>query len=315
MITSDLSFFITDRRYTQQAHQEVQHAEIIIAQHELTAELPKIAVLGPGTKLGVEAAHLSIKAFKELKGYLLGVKIVASERIVEAIICTKTPDEVAHIRQAADICGKVFDEILALLKPGVRELDISAEISYRTRRYGSEQDPFEPIVASGQRSALPHGISSAKTLAAGELLIIDFGAVVHGYAADCTRTAVLGDLDEKQRDLTTAVLRALEAAESVARPGLTGHQVDEVARNSLKEAGYGAYFQHSLGHGLGLDVHESPRLGEKSRDVLQPGNVVTLEPGVYLPDYGGVRIEDDYLITESGVENLSPFPREVVCVG
>ncbi|RMF68796.1 MAG: aminopeptidase P family protein [Calditrichaeota bacterium] len=315
LVFPEVSYFLTDRRYTEQARQQVAGAEIRIAQHDLISELVKVARLQQPLRLGVEAEHLSLKHFHTLKKKLPKAHLVASERVVERLASVKEDDEVAHIRQAGEICARVFAEILPLLKVGVSELEISAELSYRTRRLGSERDPFEPIVASGKRSALPHGISSPKTLAAGDLLIIDFGATVAGYAADVTRTVVVGEASPKQHDMAAAVLDALTRAEHAARPGMTGRELDRVARAVLEERGFGKYFQHALGHGLGLEVHGLPRIGEQSRDPLEAGNVITLEPGVYLPELGGVRIEDDFVLTEAGVENLTPFPREFVCVG
>jgi len=314
LITPDTSFFITDRRYTQQSRQQVQNAEIIVAKKDLIAELKKIKKIHAGVKLGFESMHLKVKDFMQLKKTLPQVKLIGSERIVEKIASVKDAEEVENVKKAGAICGKVLEAVLPLLKPDVSELDISAELSYRAKKHGSETDPFEPIVASGKRSALPHGISSAKKLEHGDLVIIDFGAVVNGYAADITRTVVLGEHSSKQKEIADVVLKALEISESVAKPGLTGKQLDQVARDYIKEQGYGDFFQHSLGHGLGLDVHELPRIGELSSDSIEAGNVITLEPGVYDPEVGGVRIEDDFVITNDGIENLTPFPREVVRV-
>jgi len=315
LITDGLSFFITDRRYGEQSHKEVSCGEIIIAKKELLAELQAVPAMKAGLRIGIEAASLTVKEFSLLKKTFPGMKFLASERIVEGVASVKEAEEIAAIRKAAKICGSVFMEIQPLIRRGVSELDISAEISYRTRRYGSEKDPFEPIVASGERSALPHGISSSKKIQTGESVVIDFGAVFNGYAADTTRTFILGEPTEKQSNMAKAVLAALEKSEKAAKPGLIGWQLDAVARKSLEHDGLGKYFMHSLGHGLGLNVHEIPRLGENSQDKLVPGNVMTLEPGVYIPGYGGVRVEDDFLVTETGVENLSPFQREVLCVG
>ncbi|MFQ5676604.1 MAG: M24 family metallopeptidase [bacterium] len=315
LITHDLSFFITDRRYIQQSEQQVQNAKIIIAKKDLISELKNIEPLPSGLKIGFESLHLRVKDYLELKKALPQLKLIGSERIVEGIASIKEPDEIENIRQAAAICSQVFADVLALIKPGISELDVSAEVSYRTRKLGSERDPFEPIVASGKRSALPHGISTSQKLSAGDLIIVDFGAVVNGYAADITRTVVLGELTPKQREMAEVVSQALEAAEAAARPGGTGKQLDEVARNYIRERGFGDLFQHSLGHGLGLDVHELPRIGEFSNDPIAAGNVITLEPGLYDAEHGGVRIEDDFVVTNSGVENLTPFSREVVSLG
>lgn len=315
LITPELSYFVTDRRYIQQSHQQVQNAEIIIAKKDLISELKNIKGIGSGMKLGFESQHLKVKDFLQIKKVLPRARFIGSERVVEKIASVKDAEEIENIRKAGLICGKVFDEILPLVKAGVRELDISAELSYRAKKHGSQTDPFEPIVASGKRSALPHGISSTKKLEHGNLTIIDFGAVVNGYAADFTRTVVLGELSAKQLEMANVVQKALEVSESAAKPGLNGKQLDQVARDYIKKRGYGDFFQHSLGHGLGLDVHELPRIGEFSNDSIEAGNVITLEPGLYDAELGGIRIEDDFVITDKGTENLTPFPREVVGVG
>lgn len=315
VVLPEQCFFITDRRYVQQAEEQITEAEVRIAQQDLIAELKSIDFLHRQIRLGIEAMYLTVKEFTHLKKILSEVKIVASERLVERIASIKDTDEIANVRKAGAICGKVLEEITPLLKSGVTELDISAEISYRTKRHGSERDPFEPIVASGKRSALPHGISSPKVMNSGELIIIDFGTVVNGYAADFTRTVALGELNEQQQLWTQLVQQALERAEEAAQPGMSAKALDAVARDFFREHECDTFFQHSLGHGLGLDVHELPRVGERSPDTLAAGNVITLEPGLYSTEIGGVRIEDDFAVSETGLENLTPFPREVVRVG
>lgn len=314
LITSDLCFFVTDRRYIHQAKDQVQRAEILIGMQDLFAEIKKTGVLSTNVKLGFEAMHLTVKNFSHLRKTFPGVKLIASERIVERISSVKDSEEVANVKKAASICGRVFEEVLPLIKPGMRELDLSAEISYQTKLKGSERDPFEPIVASGRRSALPHGISSDKRLQPGDLLIMDFGAVVEGYAADFTRTVVMGPPTPKQDEMAEVVQEALNVSQAAAKPGIIGKDLDKIARDWFKQRGYGAFFQHALGHGLGLEVHGLPRIGELSNDPLEVWNVITLEPGVYVPEIGGVRIEDDFVVTKSGVENLTPFPRKLVCV-
>jgi Xaa-Pro aminopeptidase len=314
LVAPDLCYFITDRRYKNQAAAQVKGVEMFVAIQDLYGELKHVH-LKPGARIGVEAVHLSLKNYSHLKKTYPQVKWLATERIVERLTSIKEPEEVANIKRAAELCGKVYFELLPLIKPGVCELDISAEISYRTRRAGSERDPFEPIVASGQRAALPHGISSPKKIAAGDLVILDFGAVVNGYAADLTRTVVVGKPTSQQTDMAAVVESALRLAESSAQPGMIGKQLDGIVRDFLKQRGYGDFFQHSLGHGLGLEVHGLPRIGEQSDDPLEAGNVVALEPGVYLPEIGGVRIENNYYLGNEGVQNLSPFSREVVSVG
>ncbi len=314
LIASDLCILITDRRYADQAPLEVSNAEIVIARTDLFSELKKITEIRPGLKLGVEATHLRLNEYHKLKKLLPKVKLMASERIVENIASIKDEDEISNIREAAKIVQSVFENVVMLVKQGLSELDVSAEISYQCMKDGSERDPFEPIVASGWRSALPHGISSPKKLEKGDLVIIDFGATVNGYIADFTRTVMIGEPNSKQKEMIEMVTMSLKSAELVAKPGLSAKALDMAARSFLNDNGYGKYFKHSLGHGIGLDVHELPRVGERSTDLLQAGNVITMEPGVYIPNLGGVRIEDDFLITETGVENLTPISRETVCV-
>ncbi|HEX9654641.1 MAG TPA: Xaa-Pro peptidase family protein [bacterium] len=313
-VAPDLCFFVTDRRYRHQVKSEVQGAEIFVAVQDLYGEL-KRAKLRARTRVGVEAQYISLKNFAHLRKTFPDVKWIATERIVERIASVKTPDEIAYIKKAAEICGRVYLDLLPLVKAGVRELELSAEISYRTRRAGSERDPFEPIVASGQRSALPHGISSPKVIELGDFVILDFGAVVNGYAADITRTVVVGEPTAKQKEMASVVGESLQLAAAAGKAGMIGKQLDGIAREYLAQQGYGDFFQHSLGHGLGIEVHGLPRIGDLSEDPLEIGNVVALEPGVYLPELGGVRVEDDFVITAGRFKNLSPFSREVISVG
>lgn len=314
LVTPDHSFFVTDRRYTQQSKEQVREAEIIICKKDLLGELTKTKALQPGITLGFEALDLNVKNYLQLRKKFPEVKLMASERVVERVASIKEAAEVNNVKSAAKICLKTFEEVVKKIRPGMSELEISAELSYRTMLGGSERDPFEPIVASGFRSALPHGVSSSKKLQPGDLVIVDFGAVVNGYAADFTRTLVLGEPSSRQSEMADAVHSALAVSEQSARPGMSGKELDQVAREHLQKKGYGEFFQHSLGHGLGLEVHGLPRIGERSQDPLEVGNVITLEPGVYLPEVGGIRIEDDFLMTQQGLENLTPFPRELICV-
>ncbi len=314
VITEENCVVITDRRYDGQAREEIKNAEVLIARHSLHNELVDITTSLAGGRVGIEAAHLTLKDHHSIKKLLPTLKFLATERIVEGVASVKDSKEIESVAAAAEICTKVIAEVRDLLQPGIAELDLSAEISYRAMKLGSERDPFEPIVASGARSALPHGVSSRKTLSEGDLVVLDFGATVDGYAADFTRTARVGKPSRKELEMAQAVQKALAAAEAAFHPGIRGQDLDKVARDSLTKDGYGDYFRHSLGHGLGLNVHELPKIGETATDVLQVGNVVTLEPGVYLPDTGGVRIEDDFVLTKDGPRNLTPYARELIIV-
>jgi Xaa-Pro aminopeptidase len=207
------------------------------------------------------------------------------------------------------VAGRVVEE------PGdwiLKEVDIAAEITYRQRRAGAERDAFEPIVASGPRGALPHAHPTTRKIRSGDLLTLDFGCTVDGYSSDITRTVGIGAVRAPLRRLYAAVLEAQVAAVAAARPGITGRELDAVARGVLEGRGYGRYFRHGLGHGLGLVLHERPRLSPLSREVLRPGMVLTIEPGAYIPDAGGVRIEDDILLDDEGCTVLTTLPKELV---
>jgi hypothetical protein len=210
------------------------------------------------------------------------------------------------------IADEALAEVLPLLKPGIRERDLAAELSYRMRLKGAERDAFDPIVASGRRSVLPHGTASLKKIDCGEWVVIDFGAVYQGYTSDMTRTVVVGKATPEMRKVYETVREAQAKAIDAARPGITCHALDQIARDYISQAGYGRFFIHSLGHGLGLHVHSEPRVGAGSNVVLEENFVITIEPGIYIPDLGGVRIEDDVRIQKDGASRLTHFSRELL---
>ncbi|MDZ7291097.1 MAG: Xaa-Pro peptidase family protein [candidate division KSB1 bacterium] len=314
LITSDLCFFVTDWRYRDQVDQEVRNAEIFVVQRDLLAALKQRQVLQVGDCLGFEAHHLSFQLYSQLHKLFDKVKLVATRNIVEKIAIPKDSQEIACIKQAAAIACAVWDQVLPLVRRNIMETDIAAEIVYRARKLGSETDAFDPIVTSGPRSALPHGRSSRRRLQPGDFVIIDFGCVVNGYAADVTRTVAIGEPPARLRQAHAAVLQACRLACEAARPGMQGNDLDNVARQYLESCGIKDQFSHSLGHGLGLDVHSLPRLGQDSKDVITANAVLAIEPGAYFPGLGGVRIEDDLLVTDTGNEILTPMSRELVLV-
>jgi Xaa-Pro aminopeptidase len=314
LITSDLCFFVTDWRYRDQAAEEVRNAEIVIVRRDMLAPLKERQLVQAGDQLGFEAQHLSFRLFSQLHKLFDNIKFVATEHLVEKITIPKAPEEIANLRRAGVMAGTVWDQVLPFIHRGVTEADIAAEVLYRARKLGSEIEAFDPIIASGPRSALPHGRSSQRRLQPGDFVVIDYGCVVEGYAADVTRTVAVGEPPAKLREAYAAVKSACELACEAARPGMKGSDLDEVARKHLETCGFKEEFNHSLGHGLGLDVHSLPRLGPESKDIIPANAVVTIEPGVYFPGLGGVRIEDDLLITETGNEVLTPMPRELLVV-
>ena len=226
----------------------------------------------------------------------------------------KDDHEVEMIRRAVGISDKVFDDVLKVIRVGVRELEVAAEISYLHKSLGAERDAFETIVASGERSALPHARATEKKIKAGELLTLDFGCVVNGYNSDITRTIAIGKTSIRAKRMYDVVREAQQEAIESAKGGIWAKDLDAVARKRIERLGYGKYFNHSLGHGLGLHVHERPKVSQLSKERLRSGSVITIEPGVYLPKFGGVRIEDDVLLTESGCVVLNKATKEFIVI-
>ena len=307
-------FFLTDRRYKSQAPQEVKGFKIIIAKQTLFPLLAEKNLIPPRSRIGFESHHISVADMKSLKKLLPLRRFIPATSILENVTSVKDEKEIGLIRAAAGISDKVFKKLLPLVLPGVRECDIAAEISYWHRIYGAECDAFDPIVASGERSALPHARASEKIIRRGELLVLDFGCRYRGYNSDMTRTLAIGNPSLEMKKVYQIVLDAQTKAIDASRSGVTARSIDAVARKHIRQKGYGRYFIHSLGHGLGIHVHDPLRLSRLSKAVLTTGNVVTIEPGIYLPGRGGVRIEDDIVIRTNGCEILSTSPKELIIV-
>jgi Xaa-Pro aminopeptidase len=246
----------------------------------------------------------------------LSTRPQATKGLVERPRMKKSPEEVSAIRAAAVLAEESLAELLPTVRVGETEFAIASRLEAALRRRGSEWHPFPTIVASGPRSALPHARTSSRVVAKGEFLLIDFGAQVDGYCSDITRTFVVGGTpDQKQRAVYDAVAEAALRAREGVRAGQSGREADALARRPLTERGWGEAFGHSLGHGLGLEVHEAPRLSPTAEALLPDGAVVTIEPGVYLPGWGGVRIEDDVVLGSDRAEPLTGFPRELTILG
>jgi Xaa-Pro aminopeptidase len=299
---------VTDFRYDEQARAEagaVARVEVDGASvwARLFRELP---TLGPLSSIGYEAQALSVKDAERLAQAGNAWRWSATSDLVERLRASKDPDEVASIRGAAMLAGDALEAALAQVGVGMSELEIAGILEGHLRRLGSEGHPFPTIVASGPRTALPHAHSSKRTVAAGEWLLLDFGAQVDGYCADITRTVIVGDrASERQRTLYELVQAAQLRARSGVRAGMAGCEADALARELIESRGFGEAFGHSLGHGLGLEVHEAPRLSRTNPEPLPADAVVTIEPGVYLPGQGGVRIEDDVYLSSDGPVLLS----------
>lgn len=302
LITPEGAFLLTDPRYPE-AERESRIPARVLKREEREALFQDLR-----GRVGFEAEHLPYAALERLRE-LSPAEWVPTKGVVERLRLKKTPEEVQRIRKAQALAEEALAHALTLLRPGVEEREVALEIEFFLRRRGAEGVAFPPIVASGARGALPHAGASEKRLTAGELITLDLGAKVAGYHSDMTRTFALGKPSPEMRRVYQAVLAALEAALENLKPGRTGKEVDALARETLKRHGLDRHFVHSLGHGVGLAVHEGPSLSPYTEEVLEPGMVVTVEPGVYLPGVGGVRIEELVLLTEEGIELLSRFPR------
>jgi Xaa-Pro aminopeptidase len=312
VITKTDQSFLSDGRYRVQAKDEVRGFRIVIAQGRLFDVAAERALLPKKGRVGFASQHLTVAELRHLKKLFRHARFVPADGIVDRLAAVKRQDEIGLITQAVKITDEVFGKILKILKPGVTELDVAAEIGYLHRTLGAEADAFEPIVASGKRGALPHARASQKKIKNGELVTIDMGCRFRGYHSDLTRTVAVGKPSSRARKIYQIVLDAQRLALDAAGSGMSGRALDAVARTYIKKKGFGKYFSHSLGHGLGLRVHELPRLSKLSVDRLVAGNVVTIEPGIYIPGFGGVRIEDDVVIREGYAVVLNKAPKELI---
>lgn len=305
--------FLSDIRYTVQAKNEVQHCtRIIITKIGLYEEASKRKLLKPSVKVGFESQQVTYAQYRALRKLFSEMSFASTSEIVEEVMLVKDECEVETMRRAVKISDRVFHEILKVIRPGVSELEVAAEISYLHKSFGAESDAFDTIVASGERSAFPHARASQKKIGSGELVTLDFGCVVDGYNSDITRTVSVGKTTIRAKRMYDVVHEAQQEAILSAKAGMWAKDLDAVARKRIERLGFGKYFNHSLGHGLGLHVHERPKVSQLSKEKLKAGSVITIEPGVYIPEFGGVRIEDDVLLTENGCVVLNEAPKQFI---
>ncbi len=313
------SVFFTDSRYNRQAHEQVKGAKVVIARKAVLSELGKwLGERGKRTKgwrVGIEPEHLTVGERKRVEDLLpSGLRLRNAPALVERGRLVKDEDELKLIRAAVQLGAKLFDRAVEVLKPAVKETDVAAEMEYAARRAGAEAMSFPTIIASGARSALPHGRATEKAIAAGGFVVCDFGVILGGYCSDQTRTVWVGVASKEARSAYEGVKEAQEAAIAAVRPGRSVAEVDGAARKVLRKAGLGRYFTHSTGHGVGLEIHEAPRVAAGQKEVLQAGMVITIEPGVYFPGKWGVRIEDMVAVNENGCEVLTPTRKDFLAV-
>ena len=314
LITTLEALLLVDFRYVEQASSEAREFEVIKADRQFIETLTDV-VRGRGLRrVGFESEFVTVKQHRDYADRLAPAELVPVEG-VDRLRWVKDAEEIARITKAVAIADAAFAHIRSFLRPGAVERDVATEMEFFMRRQGADKEAFETIVASGPRSALPHGRAADRVLANGDFVTLDFGATYQGYVSDCTRTVVLSEASRKQQDIYGIVLAAQQAALQRIRPGMSGKEADALARTIITDAGYGEAFGHSLGHGVGLVVHEGPSLSPREEAILAPGHVVTVEPGIYLAGWGGVRIEDDVFLADDGPEVLTSFPRELMAIG
>lgn len=311
LITMKHAELITDSRYSEQAKNQAIGFEVIQCKDSIIQQtIEDVQKLGI-TKLGFEKNHLVFDTYQQLTEGLF-VEIVPISGAIENLRMVKTDEEIAKIRTAAQIVDATFTHMLEFITPGISEKTVRYEMESFMRKQGADGGAFETIVASGLRSALPHGVASDKTIQRGEMLTLDFGAYYQGYRSDMTRTIAIGEPDPRLKEIYQIVLDTELLTIDRLRPGVSCKDIDDFAHRYIDALGYGPNFGHGTGHGIGLDIHEDPFFSKKSDKVLESGMVVTVEPGIYVPGLGGVRIEDDILVTPEGHEVLTASPKHLI---
>lgn len=318
LVTGKEAFLITDGRYLNQAKEQVRGAQISTYSggssiaDAFVRELKSNKNIRFRGRTGFEVGKMTVDFYQCFHSAFPNTALVETKDVVEPIAAVKSANEIAATRRACEITDRVFESLLGEIKPGVCEMDLAAEITYRHMKFGAERNAFHPIVASGERSALPHGRASEKKIKKGDFLTFDIGCVADGYTSDMTRTVVVGKASSEQKKIYNVVLEAQTRSAAAVAPGVPCSDLDAMARTIITDAGYGDKFTHSLGHGIGQEVHSFPRLNKTSKDKLVPGHIVTIEPGIYIEGFGGVRIEDDVVVTAEGGEILNRSPKQLI---
>lgn len=304
--------FLTDFRYTEQASQQCQGFEIVRHGQEIVDSLRAVLADLGITKLGIEKDYVTVGQNAKWDEEMPGVELVPLDDLVLDLRAVKDEGELELLAEAAAIADKAFAHILGYLKPGISERRVALELERHMEDLGASGPSFETIVASGVRSSMPHGVASEKLLEENDFITMDFGCVYKGYCSDMTRTVVLGTASPRQREIYDIVLEAQLAGVKGIRAGISGKEADALARDIIAAKGYGEQFGHGMGHGVGLAIHENPRAGVNSQDIFVENNIITVEPGIYIPEWGGVRIEDMLVVKEGGSRNLTSSPKELI---
>lgn len=310
LITQDTKQLITDFRYIQQANSQAEDFEIINQNGPMINKINELIQHGDYKNVGVEADLITYNEYQALNTD--EVQLSSIEGVIETIRMIKDDFENKQIQKAADIVDETYEHILKWVKPGMTENEVNNEMEMFMRSKGATCSSFDTIVASGHRGALPHGVASNKVIEEGDMITLDFGALYEGYVSDITRTFAIGEPKEEMKKIYNIVLESQLAALEQIKPGMTGKEADSIARDIISSYGYGEQFGHSLGHGIGLEVHEGPALSQKSDIVLEENMCVTLEPGIYVEGLGGVRIEDDVLVTKNGLQRFTKSTKDLI---
>jgi Xaa-Pro aminopeptidase len=314
LITQSHAYLLTDFRYATQAPQQAVHYEVIEHQPSYTDTVKELLAQNGIDKLGFEQLTVTYGDYLGYKERLAGIELVPTNGVIEKLRMVKDENELEVMKAACELADRTFTHVLSYIRPGVSERDIAVELEMFMRRGGAASTSFETIVASGERSALPHGKASDRIVGTNEFVKLDYGALYRNYCSDITRTVVVGKASDKHKEIYSIVLEAQMYALEHIKPGMTGREADALARGIIEKYGYGDKFGHGLGHGLGIEIHEAPRLSKLGDMILEPGMTVTVEPGIYLPEFGGVRIEDDVVVTPTGVQRLTHSSKDLIVI-
>lgn len=314
LVNGDRAVFITDSRYIEAARNTVKNCEVILQGNKISQISDLFSEMN-AEKVGIESSRMTLSDFARFQNALKSVEIEFSDEldsIINSLRMVKSADEVEKIKAAQRIAEEALFDIFGFIKTGVTEKEIALRLDFYMLSHGAEALSFETIAVSGANSSMPHGVPTDKKVEKGDFVTMDFGAVKYGYHSDMTRTIAVGSITDEQKEVYETVLKAQNTALALLAPGVSCREADSAARDVIETAGYGEYFGHSTGHGVGVEIHELPNLSPNSDMILNTGNVVTVEPGIYLPEKFGVRIEDFAVITENGCENLTKAPKELI---
>ncbi len=312
IISPERRILLTDERYTEQAQAQCPDFEVIGHERQPEKKMREVLISLRINRVGYETQGLTVEQFNLIKEGIPEVEWIPNTGIVEELRAVKQPEEISLLEQAAEIAEAGFDHILNMVKPGVREQDIALELEFFMRRKGAQGSAFEIILASGARCSLAHGDPSEKEIEPGDFIILDFGALYEGYRSDITRTMAVPPVSEKQREIYNIVQRAHDLGIELIKPGISTQKVYEEVQKIIIDAGYPDYIGKGIGHGVGLEIHEKPGIREGEDTKLETGNVLTMEPGIYIPGWGGVRIEDMVVVEEQGCQVMTKTQKDLI---